>query len=97
MHIVQRSQPNLDLFRIRGRLDEPGVHQLAFLLRAMPVSRAALFDLRRLSNAREPGLGSLLEQVRAHAPHGKQVEFLGLPHTTVTNHTRRGVREPAFS
>lgn len=96
MHIVQRSQPDLDLFRIRGRLDGPGAHQLEFIMRALPVNRAVLFDLRRLANATDPDLPQLLKRLVDLAPSGKRIQFAGLPGANTNTLSREGTPAAAF-
>jgi hypothetical protein len=96
MHIVQRSQANLDLFRLRGRLDDSGISQLEFLLRVLPVERTVLFDMRRLANSADPALPSLLAGMMSRAPQGKRIEFAGLPHSSLgSQHCIKGAQKAA--
>jgi hypothetical protein len=96
MHIVQRSRGDLDLFRLKGRLDGGAVEQLAFILRAMPGGRRIQFDFRRVDNAAAPEAARLLKSVLARRPEGRGLLFSGIPHTAARRHALEGLPPALF-
>ena len=96
MHIVQRSTKDLDLFRLKGRLDAGSVEQLAFILHAMPRGRRVQFDFRLVDNAGTPEAAGLLLSVLGRRPEGRGLAFSGIPTPAVRRHAREGVPPALF-
>lgn len=95
MHILQRSLGDLDLFRLKGRLDDGAVEQLAFIL-AMPGARRIQFDFRRVDNTTGPEAVRLLMSVLARRPQGRGLLFSGIPHTAARRHAQSGLPSAIF-
>jgi len=96
MHIVQRSQGDVDLFRLKGELDGGAVEQLAFILRVMPGGRRIQFDFRLVDNAARPEAAGLLKSVLARRPEGRGLVFSGIPLPAVRRHAREGLPPAIF-
>lgn len=95
MHIVQRSQGDLDLFRLKGELDAGAVEQLAFIL-AMPGSRPVQFDFRQVRNLDRPEAAPLLRRVVERRPDGRGLRFSGIPQPVARRHAREGLPPAIF-
>jgi hypothetical protein len=96
MHIVQRSQGDLDLFRLKGELDAGSVEQLAFILGAMPGGRRIQFDFRQVRNAAGPEAAGWLKTVLARRPAGRGLLFSGIPQPAARRHARAGLPPAIF-
>lgn len=95
MHIMQRSQEGLDLFRLKGELDAGAVEQLAFIL-AMPGARPVQFDFRQVPNVDRPEAAPLLKSVVARRPEGRALRFSGIPQPVARRHAREGLPPALF-
>ncbi len=96
MHIIRSNTLGIDLYRLKGQLDDPGVAQLGFILNRCRESRTIQFDFSRVDNATGPQAARLLLNVISNAPQGTQLRFSGFDTVEARRHSRAGIPRNLF-
>jgi hypothetical protein len=82
MTILSRSTKDLDLYRLKGRLDASSFAQIQFILERLSGSRTMQFDFRRVNNMDESCAVFSLQSMLDTVPCGSTLVLSGIPQRT---------------
>jgi hypothetical protein len=96
MTILSRSMGNVDLYRLKGRLDKPALAQLQFILTRLSGTKPMQFDFRLVSNMGEDSAVDSLQNMLASVPEGTNLVFSGVPLNARYVYSEAGVPQGVF-
>ncbi len=96
MTILSRTTGDVDLYRLKGRLDASGFAQIQFILKRLSGAKPMQFDFRRVNNMAESCAMDSVQNMLDSAPQGTELVFSGLPPQARLAFSNAGVPQGVF-